>query len=184
MNRKYSDRQTDRSHQPVRALKYFDVLLTKRSDSHQKHARIPALSGNVSDILFIYCLHVWILMLVHHTITKTYLYNFEPLKPHFYTVKLGFTGVYIIFHISSQKHRLWVLVRTASVFFVYQFLVVKFSIYLDRRVFVMTYRCCQLKPDLAGWIRNKVNPDQTAYRVYDGRNNVMTCIISTSLDVF
>ena len=31
------------------------------------------------------------------TITKTRLYNFEPLKPHFYKVKLGFTGVYIIF---------------------------------------------------------------------------------------
>ena len=28
---------------------------------------------------------------------KTYLYNFDPLKPHFYIVKLGFTGVYIIF---------------------------------------------------------------------------------------
>ena len=37
-----------------------------------------------------------------------------PLKPHFYIVKLGFTGVYIIFLISAQKHRLWVLVRTAS----------------------------------------------------------------------
>ena len=48
------------------------------------------------------------------TITKTYLYNFQPLKPHFYIVKLGFTGVYIIFLISAQKHRLWVLVRTAS----------------------------------------------------------------------
>ena len=47
-------------------------------------------------------------------IRKTYLYNFDPLKPHFYTVKLGFTGVYIIFVISAQKHRLWVLVRTAS----------------------------------------------------------------------
>ena len=30
-------------------------------------------------------------------ITKTCLYNFDPLKPHFYIVKLGFTGVYIIF---------------------------------------------------------------------------------------
>ena len=29
-------------------------------------------------------------------ITKTYLYNFDPLKPHCYVVKLGFTGVYII----------------------------------------------------------------------------------------
>ena len=28
---------------------------------------------------------------------KTRLYNFDPLKPQFYIVKLGFTGVYIIF---------------------------------------------------------------------------------------
>ena len=46
-------------------------------------------------------------------ITKTYLYNIDPLERHFYIVKLGFTGVYIMFLI-SQKHRLWVLVRTAS----------------------------------------------------------------------
>ena len=49
---------------------------------------------------------------MHHK--KTCLYNFAPLKPHFYIVKLGFTGVDIIFLISAQKHRLWVLVRTAS----------------------------------------------------------------------
>ena len=30
-------------------------------------------------------------------ITKTCLYNSDPLKPHFYIVKLGFPGVYIIF---------------------------------------------------------------------------------------
>ena len=47
-------------------------------------------------------------------ITKTYVYSFDLLQPHFYVVKLGFTGVYIIFLISAQKHRLWVLVRTAS----------------------------------------------------------------------
>ena len=48
-------------------------------------------------------------------ITKTCLYNFDPLKPHFYIVKLGFTGAYIIFLISAKKkHRFWVLVRTAS----------------------------------------------------------------------
>ena len=34
----------------------------------------------------------------------------DSLKPHFYIVKLGFTGVYVIFLISAQKHRLWVLV--------------------------------------------------------------------------
>ena len=38
-----------------------------------------------------------------HCITKTYLYNFDPLKPHFYIVKLGFTGVYIIFLNSAQN---------------------------------------------------------------------------------
>ena len=42
-------------------------------------------------------------VLAVHVITKTYLYNFDPLKPHFYIVKLGFTGVYIIFLISAQN---------------------------------------------------------------------------------
>ena len=36
-------------------------------------------------------------------ITKTCLHSFDPLKPHFYTVKLGFTGVYNIFLISAQN---------------------------------------------------------------------------------
>ena len=36
-------------------------------------------------------------------ITKTCLYNFDALKPHFYIVKLGFIGVYIIFLISAQN---------------------------------------------------------------------------------
>ena len=47
-------------------------------------------------------------------ITKTCLYSFDPLKPHFYTVKLGFTALYINFLISAQKTCLWVPVRTAS----------------------------------------------------------------------
>ena len=44
---------------------------------------------------------------VYFIITKTRLYSFDPLKPHFYLVKLGFTGVYIISLIFAQKHRLW-----------------------------------------------------------------------------
>ena len=43
------------------------------------------------------------LSLYRYTITKTYLYNVDPLKPHFYIVKLGFIGVYIIFLISAKK---------------------------------------------------------------------------------
>ena len=38
-----------------------------------------------------------------HAFTKTYLYNFDPQKTHFYIVKLWFTGVYIIFLISVQR---------------------------------------------------------------------------------
>ena len=36
-------------------------------------------------------------------ITKTRLYNLDPLQPHFNIAKLGFTGVYINFLISAQK---------------------------------------------------------------------------------
>ena len=46
---------------------------------------------------FIYLFYVLL------SITKTCQYNFDPLKPHFYIVKLGFTGVYIIFLISDQN---------------------------------------------------------------------------------
>ena len=47
-------------------------------------------------------------------ITITCLYNFDPLKPHFYILKLGFIGIDIIFLISAQRHRLWVLVLTST----------------------------------------------------------------------
>ena len=38
-----------------------------------------------------------------HSITKTRLYNFDPLKPHVYIVKRGFTGIHIIFLIFAKK---------------------------------------------------------------------------------
>ena len=36
-------------------------------------------------------------------ITKTSLHKFDTLKPHFYIVNLGFTGVYIIFCLFCLK---------------------------------------------------------------------------------
>ena len=74
-------------------------------------------------------------------ITKTCLYNSDPLKPHFYIVKLGFTGVYIIFLISTSTHNICFEQKCEK----YQnflsdkfhFLVVKISVYLNRHVFVM-----------------------------------------------
>ena len=92
-------------------------------------------------------------------ITKTYLYDFDPLKPHFYIVKLGFTGIYIIFLISAQnidcgyslapphwggsneypQSTFWAEIWKISAFFSenFHFLVVKFSVYLNRHVFLM-----------------------------------------------
>ena len=52
-------------------------------------------SRNVSPVLKLAAVMVYI--------TKTCLYNFDPLEPHLYIVKLGFTGVYINFLISAQN---------------------------------------------------------------------------------
>ena len=89
-------------------------------------------------------------MRIQINITKTCLYNFDLLKPHFYIVKLGFTGVYIIFLISAQNIDCgYSLEPPRDVFeqkyeklseFLsenFQFLEVKFSIYLNRSVFIM-----------------------------------------------
>ena len=55
-------------------------------------------SWSLPSLLF--CQNFWASMVI---ITKTCLYKFDPLKPQFYIVKLGFTGVYIIFLISAQN---------------------------------------------------------------------------------
>ena len=92
--------------------------------------------------------------------SRKHAYIFDPRKPHFLYSKSGvYRGRHTFFYFCS-KHRLWVLVRTASprrfsrvptiyvlsrnmkkirVFLSenFQFLEVKFSIYLNRRVFVM-----------------------------------------------
>ena len=113
------------------------------------------------------CFGKWHLMR-HYTntiITKTCLYNFDPLKTHFYIVKLGFTGVYIIFLISAQnidcgysleqprwggsneypQSMFWAETWKISDFFylkIFSFWVVKFSVYLNRHVFVMVPAGC------------------------------------------
>ena len=38
-------------------------------------------------------------------ITRTCLYNFDPLKLHFYIIKLGFTGVYIFLFLLKNIDR-------------------------------------------------------------------------------
>ena len=70
-------------------------LYDKRDDFNFPNANFPFLSSNIPSApeYGVYVSHI----------TKTRLYNFDPLKPHFYIVKLGFTGVYIIFLISAQN---------------------------------------------------------------------------------
>ena len=88
-------------------------------------------------------------------ITKTYLYNLIPLNPILYSETGVYMGIYY-FLISAQKHRLWVFIEPPrlpqymflaeiwkiSEFFIrflFLFLgVAKFSMYLNRRVFVMS----------------------------------------------
>ena len=100
-------------------------------------------------------------------IKETCLYNTDPLKSHFYTVKLGFTGVYITFFFifaqkidcgyslepsheggSNEYHNLCFEQKFEKYqFFLcknFQFLEVKFSIYLKRCVFVMNTVCLGL----------------------------------------
>ena len=87
-----------------------------------------------------------------------------PLKPYFYIVKLGITGAYIIFLISAQNidsngypqsmfwAEIWKISEFASENF--HFLVVKFSVYLNRRVFVMIKSFKMSKPVIRGKRRN------------------------------
>ena len=99
------------------------------------------------------------MFIITASIKKTYLYNFDPLKPHFYIVKLGFTGVYIIFLILLKNKDCGyslnciteaVLMSTHHLCFEqkyekyqnflsenFPFLVIKSSIYLNRHVFKM-----------------------------------------------
>ena len=91
-------------------------------------------------------------------ITKTCLYNVDPFKPHFHIVKLGFTGytLYFLFVLknidcgyslepprggSKEYHNLCFEQQyekyPSFLSENFQFLEVKFSIYLNMRVFVM-----------------------------------------------
>ena len=80
-----------------------------------KHAfQVMLFSVHIPLTLHLFWVHVCLSEYCYFCITKTLLYNCDPLEPHFYIVKLGFTGVYIIFFYFCLKHRLWVLVRTAS----------------------------------------------------------------------
>ena len=107
-------------------------------------------------------------------VAKIYLYIFDPVNPHFYIVKLELTRVYIIFLIFAEnincgyslepsrrggsneysKSMFWAEIRKISDLFLsenIQFLVVKFSIYLNRRVFVKDSKSKKNKKKIPGY---------------------------------
>ena len=85
-----------------------EMTLCVCSEPRPFYVALPSRRRRNDVILTLWVFTTELLLPTMYYITKTYLYNFDPLKPHFYIVKLGFRGVYIIFLISAQKHRLWV----------------------------------------------------------------------------
>ena len=84
--------------------KHFPKVLLKSTNNMCSWRKLSIFSGGRK------CCDVWKglytqtqFCLLRADITKTCLYNFDPLKPHFYIVKLGFTGAAIIFLISVQS---------------------------------------------------------------------------------
>ena len=65
---------------------FFSKTLRHRDDFDCNIVNFPFLDGDIPN-----------------SITKACLYNFDPLIPHFYIVKLGFTGGFIIFLITAQN---------------------------------------------------------------------------------
>ena len=76
-------------------------------------------------------------------ITKTSPCNEHPLTPHFYIVKLGFTGVFF-FLIFAPKHRLWVHVRTASIYVLSKIRKNFKTFHLKMNIFTAMKYCCIL----------------------------------------
>ena len=135
------------------------ILLIKNSLQQQIH-----FNGNIFGNKCCRCIEGSLYMQENDMfITKTRLCNFDPLKPHFYIVKLGFTGVYILFFLfllknidygyslepplrgGSNKYpqsMFWAEIWKIFDFFwlkIFNFSVINFSVYLNRHVFVMLY---------------------------------------------
>ena len=129
-------------------------LTTKLNCNRQKSSSIDHPSPNTD-----YLLVAVIKQSRQLAITKTNPCNEHPFTPHFYIVKLGFTRVYI-FSYFCPKHRLWILVRTASLTCTHnqcfeQILEkniinfhLKMNIYYSREVLLYIARACLRNADI------------------------------------
>ena len=137
-----------------RSLSHWSLTAVFLSGPHQAKQRFILVSTWEKDLSHGQC-----------HITETCLYNVDPLKPQFYIVKLGFTGVYIIV-ISAQnadcgyllelphwgssnkysQSAFWAKIWKISKFLTenFHFLVVKFSVYFITKTCL--YNFDPLKP--------------------------------------
>ena len=83
-------------------LKHTQSSIQDRIGLIYQSSSVPAFMGMINSVALCECFN-FNFNINNFYITKTRLYHFDPLKPHFYIVKLGFTGVYIIFFISAQN---------------------------------------------------------------------------------
>ena len=141
-------------------------ILVLMNETSKSRYNLEGASNEYSQHIFLFILSEYYAQVflgrekqeLSKAITKTYQYNLDPLKPHVYVIKLGFTGVYIIFLNFAKnidcgysleppyrgdsneypQSMFWAEVWKISEFLFenFQFLV-KVSIYLNRRVFVI-----------------------------------------------
>ena len=108
----------DSTPRPPRPLEYILTCGTKGhyilplSDLSKTVIVMTRIPHRIHGIVQVF-VSLWFYYLI---ITKTCPCNKDPLTPHWYIVKLGFTEGIHYFLIFALKHRLWVRVRTASVY--------------------------------------------------------------------
>ena len=73
-------------------LLMFHDNIVKNSEKIEQAELVENLPPSYFPYRFLHNVHI----------TKTRLYSFDPLKPHFYTIKLEFTAVYINFLICAE----------------------------------------------------------------------------------
>ena len=152
--------------------------MRKSIHEHVKMALMPSAVNEGRDQPTRTCSLIWAFFVDHRIliycriygrtkkalITKTCLYNLDPLKPHFYIVKLGLQGYTLFFLFLLKKidcgysleppqrggsneypqFMLLAEIRKISEFLSenFQFFMVKFSVYLNRHVFVKLIKLC------------------------------------------
>ena len=82
----------------------LEVLSTKQNNIHMAVFKIIAFDLLVIRHCRVHCMHMKHSVNLERHIRKTCPWNIYPLKPHFYVVKLRYTGVCIFFLISNPKH--------------------------------------------------------------------------------